>query len=228
MKTTGHELFPSVSLDVWTHAKPQRRYPATFSFSEEKKLLSCKHMTPQRLLGISLLVFLALLVIGVGLYFIIIAQKRKKKTPPEQSTPPTLSLDAFNNTYAVFPVSPPLYFSRVANTVVPTSQCCGFQLNIEKRQTDGSLYNVRDMKTMDFLTILPIDLGFTSWYSIVLCPTLPKQGWTIQKQDNNQYTFSQQINGKMIFLGLAVDTRTILGIPKGEPSSGTSISLIKK
>jgi len=185
-------------------------------------------MTPQRLVSISILVFLALLAIGVGFYFIIVAHKGKKKTPP-QLTAPTLSLDTLNNTYAMFPVSPPVYFSRVANTVVPTSRCCGFQLTIEKRQTDnGSLYDLRQIETMDFLTILYVDVGLSSWYSIVLCPTIPTQGWTIQEQENNQYTFSQQIDNKIIFLGLSVDKRTIVGLPKGDPSSGISISLVKK
>lgn len=121
-------------------------------------------------------------------------------------------MTAMVNQKMSFALSTPVYLTTASNVVVPTQKCCDTLFNVvPSNLPDGSFF----LSTQDnrYLDTVFIDLkGAGSFFSVQLVPYQNiKRGWVMETTVDKKLRFHQQLDIGTVYLGLALDQRTVQG-----------------
>ena len=110
-----------------------------------------------------------------------------------------------------FAVATPVYLTASSNVIVPSLTCCKTLFNVvSSKLPDGTFF----ISTQDdrYLDTVFIDLkGPGSFFSIQLVPYQGvRRGWAMENSSTH-VRFSQQLDSGKVYLGLALDQKTVQG-----------------
>jgi hypothetical protein len=111
-----------------------------------------------------------------------------------------------------FQMVPPVYVSTMSNVLVPSRTCCDTLFSVvPSNLPDGSFFISTDKQ--QYLDTVFIDLkGPASFFSIQLVPFQKmKKGWMVETVNDHKRFYQLVDNQGKIYLGLALDQKTIQG-----------------
>jgi hypothetical protein len=143
-----------------------------------------------------------LVVVVLALVFLLMD---KKKTPSEEFAGENIPQV---HQKMSFQVNPTVYVDTASNVLVPSTTCCTTLFSLVKSNLpDGSYFFSTDKQ--QYLDLVFIDLkGPASFFSVQLVPYQAiKRGWLT----DDHKRFYQLLDNDKIYLGLALDQKTIQG-----------------
>ena len=160
-----------------------------------------------------LVLFLLLIVVVVVLVVVLVVLLRDKNTHKNENfvaaADPGSSLVREKMS---FKMVPPVYVSTTSNVLVPSRTCCDTLFSVvPSNLPDGSFFISTDKQ--QYLDTVFIDLkGPASFFSIQLVPfQRMKKGWMVETVDDHKRFYQLMDNQGKIYLGLALDQKTVQG-----------------